>query len=177
MRAVVSLLICCLGIGTALAQESSGGKKAVDALRPSGPVTVTADRAEFQQGGKMLYSGNVVLSSDTLKLSGNEVELTQLADGQYNAKILGELARLEHAAYTDSTGKAFPAVTAQARTLTYDSRTGAVNVSGSARMTRGTDEINGDAIRYNVIERRIEAAGGVRIVLQPPPAKDKKTTP
>lgn len=177
MRVIVSLLVFCLGIGTALAQESSSKTKAVDALRPTGPVTVTADRAEFQQGGKMLYSGNVVLSSDTLKLSGNEVELTQLADGQYTARILGELAKLDHAATTDNHGKPFPAVTAQAQTITYDSHSGLVNVAGKARMTRGTDEINGDAIRYNVIERRIEAAGGVRIVLQPPPAKDKKTTP
>lgn len=177
MRAVVSLLVCCLATGTVLAEESGGMSKTLDTLRPTGPVTVTADRAEFQQGGKMLYSGNVLLSSDTLKLSGKEVELTQLANGQYTANILGELAKLDHAATTDSNGKPFPAVTAQARTITYDSRTGVVNVSGNARMTRGTDEINGDAIRYNVIERRIEAAGGVRIVLQPPPAKEKKTTP
>jgi len=175
MRLLYSLLLIS---SSALGQVGA----AADPLRPSGPVTVTADHAEWQDGGIMRYSGNVLLLSDSLQLAGDALELRQSADGQYEARIDGKPARLNHAASTGKDGKPLPPVSAEAAMLAYDSKSGVVDILGGARMTRGGDEITGDEIRYNARERRIQAAGGaggqVKIVIQPPAsAGDKAKTP
>ena len=167
-------------LGSAAVAQAAAAP-APDPLRPSGPVTVTADRAEWQNGGVMRYSGNVLLKSETLQLSGDSLELQQQGNGQYQARISGRPAHLNHAAGVDKDGKPLPAVGAEAARLAYDSGSGIVDIVGGARMTRGTDEINGDEIHYNARERRIQAAGGaggqVRIVIQPPPAGEANKKP
>jgi lipopolysaccharide export system protein LptA len=162
------------------APSAAAAAAATDPLRPTGPVTVSADRAEWQEGGLMRYSGNVMLTSETLQLSGQSLELRQLDSGRYQAKVTGTPARMSHAA-ANAQGQPQPAITATARTLNYDSEIGVVEVMGEARMARGGDEITGEHIRYNVPQRRIEAAGGngsqVRIVIQPPADKPAGNQP
>ena len=86
---------------------------------------------------------------------------------------------LDHAglAAVGSKGNERPPVSARATQLTYDSREEIVDVSGEALLTRGTDKITGENIRYDVAQRRIEAkaaeGGQVQIELQPPPRKPK----
>ncbi|HSW13897.1 MAG TPA: lipopolysaccharide transport periplasmic protein LptA [Solimonas sp.] len=159
--------------GIAAAQQ--GRNATMDSLRPTGPVTVTADRADWEQSGVMVYTGNVLLSSDTLKLKGDRLELRQLADGQFTASVTGNPAQLDHPGLKEKDGSIGPPVGARAKTLNYDSRSSMVDILGNAQLTRGEDAINGDDIHYDVAQRRIRAAGGqggqVRIVIQPPPAK------
>jgi lipopolysaccharide export system protein LptA len=139
-------------------------------LRPSGPVTITANRAEVTQGNAAVYVGNVQLSSDTLKLDGDRLELKRFADGQYQAKVTGAPAHLAH----PGGGADDPPMSAQAKTLDYDSRSGIVDLVGEAVVTKGGQRIAADTIHYNLIERRIEASGGdggqVKIVIPPAPA-------
>lgn len=136
-------------------------------LKPSGPVTLTSDKAELVQGNSAIYTGNVVLSSDTLKLEGDRVELKQYAGGQYEAKITGGPAKMNHG----GNGADNPPVSAHARTLNYDSRSGVLDLISDAYVLRGSDEITGDTIKYDVNQRRIQASGGtggqVKIILQP----------
>ncbi|MGH8461334.1 MAG: LptA/OstA family protein [Stenotrophobium sp.] len=150
-----------------------------DALRPTGPVTVTADHAEWQNGGDMVYTGNVQLSSDTLQLRGARLELSQFPDGQYLAKLSGAPARMDHAGGVDDKGQPLPPVSAQGANLTYDTRSDIVDIVGKAVLTRGKDEIDGSSIHYNVAQRRIQASSDngsqVKIVIQPPPAAVKAT--
>jgi len=142
-----------------------------DDLKPTGPVTLTSDKAELVQGNSAIYTGNVVLTSDTLKLEGDRVELKQFGGGQYEAKITGGPARMNHA----GTGVDNPAVAARAKTLKYDSRSGILDLITDAFVMRGDDEITGNTIKYDVKERRIQASGGdggqVKIIIQP--AKDE----
>ncbi len=136
-------------------------------LKPTGPVTLTSDKAELVQGNSAVYTGNVVLSSDTLKLEGDRVELKQYAGGQYEAKITGGPAKMNHA----GNGADNPPVSARAKTLNYDSRSGVLDLISDAYVMRGNDEITGDTIKYDVNQRRIQASGGtggqVKIILQP----------
>lgn len=136
-------------------------------LKPTGPVTLTSDKAELVQGNSAVYTGNVVLSSDTLKLEGDRVELKQYAGGQYEAKITGGPAKMNHA----GNGAENPPVSARAKTLNYDSRSGVLDLISDAYVMRGNDEITGDTIKYDVNQRRIQASGGtggqVKIILQP----------
>lgn len=140
-------------------------------LRPTGPVTITAKNVDWAQNGLMVYSGDVKLVSDTLKIDGDKLELEQLGDGQYRAKVFGNPANLRHDAAPGSTAKPEPPVTARGRTLFYDTKAGQIDVTGNARVTRGEDELTSETIHYNVNQRRIQADGGsggpVKIIIQP----------
>lgn len=146
-------------------------------LKPTGPVTLTSDKAELVQGNAAVYTGNVVLTSDTLKLEGDRIELKQYPGGQYEAKITGGPARMNHA----GNGVDNPAVAARAKTLNYDSRSGVLDLLSEAYVLRGSDEITGDTIKYDVNQRRIQASGGdggqVKIIIQPSSADTPPTPP
>ena len=173
MRPGIRITLCAL-VASFTAHAASSGSGA-SALTPTGPVTVTADRAEFDKRGMMIYLGNVRLSSDSLSLSGDKLVLQQFDSGQYAAQVDGAPALLEHAGISNKTGPSAITIRAEATRLNYDTRSGVVDIVGKAHMTRGQDQIDGDNIRYNVAARRIEAAGGiggqVKIVIQPPAQK------
>lgn len=135
------------------------------ARRPSGPVTVTADRAEWQNQGLMVYLGRVRVSADGLLLQGSRVALRQLGDGRWQATVTGAPARAEHGA------DGAPPLQASAQRIVYDSATGELEMSGEVVLRRGGDELRGERILYSVGDRRIRADGGeggqVRITIQP----------
>jgi lipopolysaccharide export system protein LptA len=139
--------------------------------RPSGEITVTADRTEWQQSGITRCTGNVRLTSDTMELRGDVLELKQFDDGRLShAHVTGEPAQM-----SDAAGDNAPPITAHAKKLDYDARTNLVELSGGAVLTRGADKITGESIRYDVAQRRVQASGGnagqVKIVIQPPKEK------
>jgi lipopolysaccharide export system protein LptA len=165
-----------------LAWAAAAQSPDADALRPTGPVTLTADRGEWVESGEMIYEGNVTLQSDTLKLAGARMTVTQLADGQFQAQILGSPARLDHAGRAGASGIAAQHVSAEGERIDYDSRRGVIQLNTRARLQRGGDEVTGEKIDYIVAERRVRASGGssgqVRIVIQPPaPAATPLPTP
>lgn len=168
------LIARLVGAALALLAASAGAQSSsADTLRPTGPVTLTADRGEWVESGEMLYEGNVTLQSDSLKLAGTRMTVVQLADGQFQAQILGSPARLDHAGRAGASGIAAQSVSAEAERIDYDSRRGVIQLQTRARLLRGGDEVTGERIDYVVTERRVRASGGsggqVRIVIQPPP--------
>lgn len=184
------LLAALLAVNAAsvLAQDDATGTtptetpSTLEQLRPTGPVTLRADNAEWVEGGAMEYRGNVSLRSDNLKLLGSRMTVTQENDGQFRARIVGAPATLDHAAVAGAGDAASQAVSAQAGEIDYDSRSGIIHLSGGAKLTRGSDEVTGQTIDYAVAERRIRASGGgdsgqVRIVIQPPSAPPAEPTP
>jgi len=192
-RIVAGLLVALMlgSLATALAQASPAkpadkstepaakpkaekkSNETAERLRPTGPVTITAKNVDWAQNGLMVYSGDVKLVSDTLKIEGDKLELEQLGDGQYRAKVFGNPANLRHDAAPGSTEKPEPPVTARGKTLVYDTKAGLIDVTGNARVTRGEDELTSETIHYNVNQRRIQADGGsggpVKIIIQPQP--------
>lgn len=163
----ILLLMAALG-----AAPFAGAQDARDAStqRPNSPVKINADRAEWETGGAMIYSGNVRLESGDLKLGGERLQLKQFGNGQFEAHVNGAPATLDHAGLAVGGEENRKPVSARARQLNYDSRSQIVEIEGEARLTRGADEIRGEKVRYDVARRRVEAAGGVQIVIQPPPA-------
>jgi lipopolysaccharide export system protein LptA len=141
--------------------------------RLNGPVTVTADRAEWQQAGLMRYTGHVQLSVDTIDLHGDSLELKQFENGMYEAHLNGEPSH-----FNDTGKDGAPPVSAEAQKIDYDARSAIVELTGGAVLMRGTDRLTGENIRYDVAARRVQAAGGsggqVRIVIQPPPDKSSE---
>ncbi len=166
LRALAAGLI--VGLLTQSAQAQVSSSKKGGALRPTGPVKILSDRAEWQKGGAMVYSGNVRLESGDLKLSGKLLKLKQGDDGQFEATVIGEPATLDHAGIAGGSKDRLQPVSARAKELIYRSRTDTVEILGDARLTRGTDVIRGERVRYEVAQRRIRAAGQVEIVIQQP---------
>lgn len=160
MRYAISFLLLALATGLAQAQSPS---------RPSGPITITAKSGEWQDG-VMIYSGDVLMKSKTLELRGARLELRQPGGNRapYEITLTGEPATLMHAGETPAE---LP-VEARASRIVYRSASQDVELSGSARLLRGKDEINGEKVRYNVPSRRVQADGGdggqVRIVIDVP---------
>lgn len=155
-------LLLCMALLPAAASAGAQESDSPERLHPSGPVRINANSAEWIKGGAMVYTGEVRLESGDLKLSGDRLELRQFEDGQFEARIDGAPARVDHAglALTDDDRAQRPPVAASARQLTYDSRSDIIEVAGDALLTRGTDRIRGQTIRYDVVQRRILAAGG-----------------
>ncbi|WP_028080020.1 lipopolysaccharide transport periplasmic protein LptA [Solimonas soli] len=185
MRHTVKVLSAALLIAAAGAHAQSGSegdsrkssaRESLDELRPTGPVTVKADRVEWVQNNMMKYSGSVSMTSNTLTVLGDSMDVRQAADGQFEAWVHGAPAKLDHAADPDASGNAAQPVHAEAREIHYDSRSGTVDMTGNAHLKRGDDVVDGNTIGYVVPERRIRAAGGgnngqVTITFQPPPPK------
>ncbi|MBL6750410.1 MAG: hypothetical protein ISP90_07790 [Nevskia sp.] len=134
-------------------------------LRPTGPITISANHAEALQGNTATYTGNVVLNSNTLKMDGDRLDLRRGADGQYEVKLTGAPAHVSHA----SSGADDPSLDAHARTVNYDSRSGIIDLLGEAYFKRGNDVTTSDTIRYYVAEQRYEGTGRVTIVIPPAP--------
>ncbi|MDB5985359.1 MAG: lptA [Nevskia sp.] len=148
-------------------------------LRPSGAINVTAKRAELIQGSSAVYTGDVVMDSDTLKLDGERLELKQFPGSQYVATLTGTPAHMSH----PGTGQDNPPMTAHAKTIVYDSRSGIADLIGEAFVTKGEQNISADTIHYNVAQKGILASGGddgrVHIVIPPAglPTAAPATTP
>lgn len=172
---ILTLLLPLCSLTTQAASVTSRNDK----LRPKGPVTVTADRAEFDKTGVMIYSGNVLLVADNLQLKGDRLELRQFPADQYEAKLKGSLAHMEQSGEVDEKGQPLPPMIADGQDMIYDTRSGLLDIVGQAKAVRGKNEVNGNSIRYNVNERRVQANGGVggqvKIIIQSPPAKSTKS--
>lgn len=142
----------------------------------NGPITVSADHAEWQRGGTMVYTGHVVLETGDFKIFGDRLELQQDAGGQVQARVDGKPAHCEQVA----AGPDNPPLSADAKVMRYDSRTALLTLSGGdVRLQRGTDTLTGDSLSYNLDQRRIVATGGkqgqVRMVIHPPPREETPT--
>ncbi len=140
-----------------------------DQFRPAGPITITADHAELIKGDYAVYTGNVKVDSNTLKMDGARLEFKQAKNGQYVAKVTGDPAHLSHA----GAGPDDPPITAHAQTIIYDSASETVKLDGKAQLTRGGNIVNGEDISYDLDKHQVQAGGGsggqVKMVIQPPP--------
>ena len=155
------------GSGDAVKDQLTRLPSAAD-MRPSGPVAISAKHGEIIQGNVLVYTGDVHFNSNTLKIDGDRLEIKQAADKQYDARMIGGPAHMFHAGAEPDN----PEVTAHSKTMTYDSRSGMLDLVGEAVVTRGKDEIHGETIRYNVVDRSMDVDGGkgrVNIILQAPP--------
>lgn len=164
-----------LAVGLSAATSAAVAQSKSPPAPFSGPISVTADQAEWRREGVMRYQGKVRLESAGLILQGENMELTQIRPGRYRARITGSPAQLNHTA----TSADDQPVDARAGTIVYDSGTGELEMDGKVRLLRGNDELNSDRIVYDLLARRIQAAGGsggqVRITIQPPAEKPADT--
>ena len=138
----------------AAAQTQKSARSSGQTVHLTGPIKITAQRAELERREYALYRGRVKLVSQDMVLTGDRLELRQPGKGQFEARLTGAPARLEHRG--DAKG---PPVSASASQIVYDTRTATV-------------ELSGGQVRYNLEARRISAAGSgesqVQLTITPP---------
>jgi len=172
-RRASALVLAAVAV-TSLAAAAPTPRPATAApeVRLTGPIKITAERAELERREYALYRGRVKLVSQDLVLTGDRLELRQPARGQFEARLTGTPARLDHPG--DAKG---PPVSASAAQIVYDTGSATVELSGGVQLARGTDQLTSSQVRYNLAARRITASSGgegqVQITITPPPPQDE----
>ncbi len=142
------------------------------------PFQIEADRAtHLSIQGKVLYSGNVVLTSGTLKVFADNLNIHTRDDQVTLIEALGieggEPARFQRL----PASKEALMVTGAAARMEYRIAEKALLLSGAVSITRGAESIQAATVTYDLETETMAAtaaAGGrVRTIFQvPPPAKD-----
>jgi len=163
------LLPSCL-LGAALALSVSAGFGQSENLADQGPLEISADRAELARSGIMQYSGNVELTSETLRVTGETMRLEREADGAIRIAVEGGPASLHHE--PTGQGEDTQPVDAQAQRIQYDRASGVITLEGNVALRRGGDSLSGEQLRYSLVDQRITASGDgdgsrVRITIDP----------
>jgi lipopolysaccharide export system protein LptA len=166
-RAIVpalALFATLAGPAMAQAEPAKSSKQ-----RVSGPITITAKTGEWREG-VMIYTGDVLMVSKTLELRGARLELRQTGGKKspYEIILNGSPSTMKHMG--ENPGD--PVVNGRSSKMTYRSADQTIQLTGNAHLERGKDELNGDDVRYDVANRRVQASGGekgqVRIVIDVP---------
>ncbi len=144
-------------------------------MDPGLAISVEADTAELSQENSVsIYRGNVRLERGPLVMSGNELRVARFDnDERIMATLSGSPAR---AVYNDPRSPDTPVI-ATARSMIYTTGVEVLELKGDARIARGTDELSGESVRYEIPLARIQASGDaserVRITITPPEGTTK----
>lgn len=146
------------------------------------PVFLEADRVVVDDAKKVsTYTGNVILSQGTLRITGNKLVVTQDAEGFEHGTVYGNPAsfRQKREGYDEY-------IEGYGQRIEYDAKADKLELFTQARMKRNNDEVRGNYISYdakteifNVMggPKEAESGGRVRAVIQPKPKTDAGSAP
>ena len=121
----------------------------------SNGLTIEGDSAVFLQAQNSIeYSGNVIAFMNGMRINGDRV-LVQMSDDRVERiTTSGQPASFwqEQPDTTDDT-------TARAETIVYLPSSGLLELSGGASLIQAGNEVRSALIRYNLIERQLDARG------------------
>ena len=154
---------------------NAGAQDAVpDRLAGQAPMEISASSAELTRDGNMRYSGDVVFTSQNLEVRGDTLVLERNTDDGVHVRISGQPAELTHTP-PESESDRRP-IEARAQRIAYHRGSGVVELEGAVALTRGTDRLRGEQLRYEIASQRITASGGsggrVRITIDPETVED-----
>ena len=138
-----------------------------DALQP---IHITADNAtRNDKTGITIYSGDVILTQGSMKITGQSLELRQTQKAVTSIIAKGSLAQFQQR----------PAVNkeityAYGKTLDYNIRTEELEITEQAKVSQGTDSFSGNRIIYDMKKSTVNAFGDnsskgerVQMIIQP----------
>lgn len=158
-RLLLSLSLVCFS-ATALAERADRDK----------PIHLEADHAtveDYKQRGEFrtsIFTGNVILTQGTLILRADKIIMKEDVTGYRHATAHGNLV-----SYRQKRDGVNEYVEAWSRRAEYDNKTDKIELFGSARLKRGTDEVEGDYISYDITSDFFQVFG------QPQPENDKNS--
>ncbi len=169
-----ALWFALLSAGTTTLQAQAQDRPAF--MDPGLAISVEADTAELSQENSVsIYRGHVKLERGPLVMSGSELRVERFAnDERIKATLSGTPAK---AVYSDPNNPDIPVI-ATAKSIIYTTGVEVLELQGDAKISRGTDELSGESVRYEIPLARIQASGDeserVRITIMPP---EKPKTP
>lgn len=165
MKAVVKFAVgLFLAIGLALPVRAEMADR-------SKPVQVEADKVRVDDARKVaVYEGNVILTQGTLRVQADRIDVRQDDKGFGSGEASGAPVRFQQ-----KMDKSGDYVDGTASRIEYDANAEIVKMIGAAWLRRGTDEIRGNLITYNMRTEQYRAEGSVngvgegrvRAILQP----------
>ncbi len=151
------------------------------------PIHLEADRATVEDINRKdstrvsVFTGNVILTQGTLRISADKVIMKEDINGFRYATAIGNLVT-----FRQKRDGVDEYIEGWSKRVEYDSKTDEIELFRQARLKRGEDEVNGDYISYNMNseffqvigsnERGVETGDNnrVRIIIQP---KNNSETP
>ncbi len=144
------------------------------------PIYLEADRATVEdvnrkEGNRIsIFTGNVVLTQGTMKISADKVIMKEDLKGFRYATATGDLV-----SFRQKRDGLDEYVEGWSQRVEYDSKTDKIELFRQARLKRGSDEVQGDYISYDMTSEFFKVIGSkergvetgpdkrVRITIQP----------
>ncbi|SFE78020.1 lipopolysaccharide transport periplasmic protein LptA [Nitrosomonas sp. Nm166] len=167
------LVVCLLGLFFArpvIAEKADRNK----------PVYLEADRATVEDVNRKeasrvsIFTGNVILTQGTMRITADKVIMKEDLNGFKHATAIGDLVT-----FRQKRDGLDEYVEGWSERVEYDSKTDKIELFRQARLKRGSDEVQGDYISYDMgseffkvigsKERGVETGPDkrVRITIQP----------
>jgi lipopolysaccharide transport protein LptA len=145
-------------------------------------MSVSADQAQANgqstnlnfEDSHWVFKGNVKIATDQGQLASDEADVTFVKNLLAKAIITGKPAVFEQR--NPQNGKP---VHGHANVIEYDVAKSTVLLSSGAWISNGPDEIHGESLKYNMLEKKMIADPGeqnsqrVHITITPPPPNPK----
>lgn len=158
MKKLLLFLMCLHNMAWALPEDAQK------------PIYLSADKVSYSQStNKATYTGNVIITQGSLKITASTLVVTLNADKSIaSAQATGNLASFEQIFSTDK-GLA----KGVAQKIDYNAKTGILSMTGNAKLTQDGANFSGNSIRYSLKMGDMEATGGqgkrVELVIAPNP--------
>ena len=157
-KTVVGVFLCLVTAGIAQTTEVALGGLKQDS---SQPVQVAADQLKVDQAnGSATFTGNVIITQGTLKLSADQVDVEYLA-GQSGAT--GKINRMIAAG---NVLLVTPTEAAQAEQAVYTVASSEIVMTGDVVLTQGASALSGQKITVNLVTGTALVEGRVTTTLQ-----------
>lgn len=162
LKFALTLCALCIAVAPAWAEKADAKK----------PIEIAADNGTLDQlKGITVWRGNVIVNQGTLHATADEVTVTRDAENRQTLHAVGKLAT-----FRQKMDNSPEYVDGAARQIDYTSAADLVVLTGSARIKRGQDVVQGEKITYNTDTEVYQVVGGsaqgpnkgrVTVVIQP----------
>ncbi|MBQ0757622.1 MAG: lipopolysaccharide transport periplasmic protein LptA, partial [Amphritea sp.] len=133
-------------------------------------IHITADSAtRNDKTGITIYSGDVILTQGSMKITGQSLELRQTKKAVTSIIAKGRLAQFQQRPAADK-----EITHAYGKVLDYNIRTKELEITGQAKVSQGTDSFSGNRIVYDMKKSTVNAFGDnsskgerVQMIIQP----------
>lgn len=120
-------------------------------------VRLLADKVTYSESsGVMSYSGNVIITQGTLKLTASNITVNLSKNRSINNAIATGSPATMQQVVTKEKGLA----KGQASKIDYNAVTGIITLSGNAKLTQNGASFAGNVIRYSLKAGDVEATAG-----------------
>jgi lipopolysaccharide export system protein LptA len=139
------------------------------------PIHIEGDDAEIDQNSEtIVYTGSVEVVQGTLRVKGDRMVVKINGDQVERITTLGSPARYQQQ-LEDAKGE----VRAHADSIIYHTAEERVYLNGAASLTQQGNQLDGESIRYDIVNGKVDASAGdkpgrVRLQLDPKRPKPEK---